>query len=193
MALPNKENSIRYDDYLSWNEGTRCEVLNGEIISMSPSPTPKHQDILGGIYAEFRTYLKGKTCKVFISPIDVCLFANQDSSEQDIQDWLQPDLLVVCDPKKIGDKRIVGCPDFVIEVLSPSTTKNDRVLKYNAYAKAGVKEYWIVDPYHEFIEVFLLKGNSFENSGQYFKSDMISLHLFGDFSLHLSEIFATES
>mgnify|MGYP002404137843 CR=1 FL=1 len=93
------------------------------------------------------------------------------------------------DPNKIGDKRIVGCPDFVVEVLSPATAKNDRVLKYNAYAKAGVKQYWIVDPYHEFIETFTGRDGSFERSGQYFKADVIADSPFDHFRLDLKELF----
>jgi len=192
MVLPNQNTPIFYSEYSNWEDGLRCEVLDGEIINMTPSPTPKHQDILGGIYSEFRGYLKGKACKVFISPIDVCLFSSNDTEESDIKDWLQPDLLIVCDSNKITEKRITGAPDFVIEVLSPSTTKADRVLKYNAYAKAGVKEYWIVDPYHEFIESFILHNKTFERSGQYFKNDLVPISLFSDFKLDLNQIFMTE-
>jgi Uma2 family endonuclease len=189
MGLPDKKTPVTYADYLTWDEGLPCEVLNGEIINMTPSPTPRHQDILGGIYTEFRAFLKGKACRAFIAPIDVCLFATDETKETEIMDWLQPDLLVVCDSNKIKEKRIVGVPDMVMEVLSPSTTKTDRVLKFNAYAKAGVKEYWIVDPYHEFIESFRLHNNSYERTGQYFRSDIIPLSLFKDFAIDLSTIF----
>ncbi|WP_158302149.1 Uma2 family endonuclease [Paenibacillus mesophilus] len=70
-----------------------------------------------------------------------------------------------------------------------ATAKHDRVLKYNAYAKAGVKQYWIVDPYHEFIETFIGKDGSFERSGQYFKADVITDNPFDQFRLDLKELF----
>ncbi|MHA6484983.1 Uma2 family endonuclease [Paenibacillus sp. strain BS8-2] len=193
MTPPNHNTPFIYSEYCNRKDGLRFEVIDGEIINMTPSPTPKHQDILGGLYSEFRSYLKGKACKVFISPIDVCLFSSNDTDESDIQDWLQPDLLIICDSNKIREKRITGAPDFIIEVLSPSTTKVDRVLKYNAYAKAGVKEYWIVDPYHEFVESFILHNKTFEHSGQYFRTDHVPISLFSDFMLDLNHIFMTES
>lgn len=103
-------------------------------------------------------------CVALPVPIDVCLFANKEIETTDIKDWVRPDLIVVCDENKIGNKNITGAPDLVVEVLSPSTAKNDRLIKFNSYEKAGVKEYWIVDPYNQTIEVYLLEKEVFIRS-----------------------------
>lgn len=117
------------------------------------------------------------------------MFANKKIKNVDIKDWVQPDLIVVCDENKITDKNIIGAPDLVVEVLSPSTAKNDRLIKFNSYEKAGVKEYWIVDPYNQTIEVYLLENGAFTRSGVYFKDETIKVHLFDDFQIDLSLIF----
>ncbi|MFC0213434.1 Uma2 family endonuclease [Paenibacillus chartarius] len=189
MVLPHSNKTITYAEYLTWTDERYCEALNGEIISMAPAPSPRHQDVVGGVYAAFRAHLKGATSKPFIAPIDVCLFAESNTPEQNIKDWVQPDLIIVCNPHIIGDKRIIGCPDFIAEVTSPSTFKNDRVRKFQAYAQAGVKEYWIIDPYHEFVETFILRGTVLERSGQYFLGDSVPCSLFSGFRLDLTELF----
>lgn len=134
MSMPERKRSYSYADYLSWEEDFSCEAIDGQIIAMSPSPTPKHQDVLDELTAEFKMFLRGKQCRAFSAPIDVCLFANKETKKGDIKDWVQPDLIVVCDPNKIGEKSIIGAPDLAIEVLSPPTrgmtgSLNLRVMK----------------------------------------------------------------
>lgn len=189
MIQPQPAKNYTYADYLSWDEDLRCEVIDGEMINMTPSPTPKHQDIADEITAEFKMFLRNKECKAFSAPIDVCLFANKQTKNEDIKDWVQPDVIVVCDPNKIGDKNIIGGPDLVVEVLSPSTAKNDRLIKFNSYEKAGVQEYWIVDPYNQSIEVYLLKNGRFNRDGVYFKEDILEVKRFEDFTIDLNNIF----
>ncbi|WP_458414960.1 Uma2 family endonuclease [Schinkia sp. CFF1] len=189
MAIPPQSKSYSYADYLSWDDDVLCEVIDGEIISMSPSPTPLHQDIADELTTEFKLFLRNKDCNAFSAPIDVCLFAHQEIKPKDIKDWVQPDLIVVCDENKVGEKNIIGASDFVVEVLSPSTAKNDRVIKYHSYEKAGVKEYWIVDPYNQTIEVYLLENGAYNRSGVYFRDDIIRVHLFEDFQIDLGHVF----
>lgn len=192
MALPQEQKRNSYADYLTWGEDVRCEAFDGQIYNMSPSPTPKHQEVLGELFLEFGNYLRGKECRVFLAPIDVCLFAEKDTSFKDIKNWAIPDLVVVGDKKKIDDKRIIGAPELVVEVLSPSTAKNDKVLKYNKYEKAGVLEYWIVDPYNHSIDVYLLEGTVFRRSGVFVKGDTLPVSIFKDFSIDLNNVFREE-
>lgn len=189
MVIPQQSKSYSYADYLSWDDGVLCEVIDGVIINMSPSPTPQHQKIITELTTEFGLFLRDKKCVAFPAPIDVCLFANNQTKDKDIKDWVQPDLIVVCDESKIGEKNIFGAPELVIEVLSPSTAKNDRLIKYNSYEKAGVKEYWIVDPFNQTIEVYLLENGAYIRSGVYFKDDILKVHLLADFQIDLSLIF----
>ena len=124
-------------------EGERAELINGEIYYMS-SPSVTHQRIVMNLSAAIHSYIrnnKGK-CEVFPSPFAVYLFGIQDDTN-----YLEPDIVVVCDPEKTAnEKGCDGAPDFVIEVVSPSTASRDYLYKLNQYQMAGVKEYWIVNP-----------------------------------------------
>lgn len=189
MVLPKRKKTYTYADYLEWDNDFNSEAIDGEIISMSPSPTPKHQDIVGELTAEFKMFLRGKECTAFLAPMDVCLFASRNSATDTILDWVQPDLLVVCDPNKIGDINIFGAPDLIVEVLSPSTARNDRLIKYNSYEKAGVKEYWIVDPYNMTVEIYSLKETSFIQSEILGKDDLLTCEIFPELKIDLKNIF----
>ncbi|MDQ0200816.1 Uma2 family endonuclease [Neobacillus ginsengisoli] len=101
MGMPESK-KYTYADYITWDEAAFSEVIEGEIISMSPSPTPKHQDVVDELTAEFKMFLRGRECMAFSAPMDVCLFANNETKNEDIQDWVQPDLIVVCDKNMIG-------------------------------------------------------------------------------------------
>lgn len=186
---PQQPENYSYADYVKLPESEIFEMLDGYIISMSPAPTTKHQHIQRELLVELGLYLRGKECSVFGSPVDICLFADYKMPNDQIKDWVQPDIVVVCDKKKINPNNIVGAPDFIIEILSPSTARNDRVIKFNNYQKAGVKEYWIVDPLNEYIEAFILQDNRFVTSGLYTREDSIQVSIIADFNIDLKNIF----
>jgi Uma2 family endonuclease len=187
--LPEGKKKYSYADYIVLEDNVIYEVINGKIISMSPSPTEKHQDVRDELLAEFKMFSRGQECKSYSSPMDVCLFADNETAEEDIQDWVQPDIFVVCDPDKITEKKITGAPDFIIEVLSPSIASNDRWIKYNSYEKAGVKEYWIVDPLNRTIEVYKLEKDAYKQTGVYGKDNTLSAGLFPELEIDLKNIF----
>lgn len=189
MGMPEGIKNYTYADFVGLEEELFCEVIGGNVISMFPSPTPKHQDVVDELTAEFKFYLRGKECMAFSSPIDVCLFADRETKMEDIQDWVQPDLIVVCDKNKIGEKFIIGAPDLVIEVLSPSAARNDRLIKFNSYEKAGVKEYWIVDPYNMSVEIYSLHEGTYKHIGVYGKDDVLTVNTFKDMQIDLKKIF----
>ena len=131
-----------YADYVNWPEELRCELIEGVIYLMA-SPTEWHQDVVMELAFQLKAFLKDKKCKVMISPFDVRLFPKEDDKDSTV---VIPDLIVVCDKKKLSDgKACRGAPDFVIEVISPSTEKRDLLAKKTLYAKAGVKECWFID------------------------------------------------
>ena len=142
-----------YQDLLEMNDGKRYEIINGVLYEMS-SPSVNHQDIVGELYVQLHNYLKGKKCKVFISPLDVCLSGVKDTNQE--YNVVEPDIIVVCDEKKITDKCIIGAPDMVIEVVSKYSRKHDTFIKFNLYQKYGVKEYWIIDVEAETISQYIL-------------------------------------
>lgn len=159
MGLVKENEKYKYEDYKTWDDGEDWEIIAGEAYNMSPSPSTKHQSIAGKLHIDLGAYLKDKPCKVFFE-LDVVL------SEEDI---VKPDIIIICDKDKIKENNIKGAPDLIIEILSKSTAKKDRGLKYDLYKKSGVKEYWIVDPYYLEIDVHNFGKNSVE---KYFYEDI---------------------
>jgi Uma2 family endonuclease len=152
MDALQKSKHYTYADYLTWDGDTRYELIDGVPYLMSPAPGRMHQSISGALFSQLYAFLKGKTCKVFYAPFDVRLDNNT---------VLQPDLLVVCDHAKLDEKGCQGAPDLVVEILSPSTSGRDKLLKFNKYLEAGVREYWIVDPSDKTVTVHLLKDGQY--------------------------------
>ena len=129
-----------YADYSRWPEEFRCEIIEGVVYMMAP-PTLWHQKIVLNLGTQLQNFLDGKECTPFASA-GVRLFPKDDESDNTA---LVPDLIVVCDQKKLSDGRTCrGAPDFIIEVLSPSTEDKDLTVKKDLYSKAGVKEYWLI-------------------------------------------------
>lgn len=152
--LAYKLKKYTYADLLEMDDDKRYELIDGELYLMS-SPKILHQEIVGEIYAQLHNYLKGKKCKAFVSPLDVCLSGVKNPKKE--YNVVQPDVLVVCDENKLTkDMGIQGAPDLVIEVLSPSTRRHDTYRKFNLYQQYGVKEYWIIDTEAEVIYQYIL-------------------------------------
>ncbi|WP_296898388.1 Uma2 family endonuclease [uncultured Megamonas sp.] len=127
------------------NMKIKTELIDGKIFTIAPRPKIKHATVCTNIASEFRSYLKGKTCRAFCDGVDVFLDENNR---------FVPDTMIVCNPDIIKHDGIYGAPDLVVEVLSKTTAKNDRSKKKYTYAKYGVKEYWIVDVWSKSVEVY---------------------------------------
>lgn len=180
-----KENGARYTyaDYAKWDDGNRWELIDGVPFMMSPAPSPNHQRIIAALTADFYAYLRGKPCEVFPAPFDVRLDA--DAEDDTV---VQPDLSIICDPKKVDDKGCKGAPDMVVEILSPSTRERDQGIKLRKYLAAGVREYWIVDEAQRLLYVY-----SLENSDYIFHvyddTQDVAVGIFEDCTIHLAEVF----
>ena len=140
------------EDYYELSKDDRLELIDGVLYNMS-SPSSIHQVLAGKIFNMLENYIMGKKgqCIPIISPMDVQL----DCDDKTI---LQPDVMIVCDRDKIKKGVVYGAPDFVVEVLSPSTIRRDKSLKISKYMCAGVREYWIVDPKKKNIVVYVDDG-----------------------------------
>jgi Uma2 family endonuclease len=195
MPLLQEKEHYTYADYLEWDEGCRTEIINGEVYAMSP-PLLIHQRISMKLSVKFYHYLEGKTCEVFTAPVGVRLSPSADRSDDTV---LEPDLIVVCDPSKLDERGCNGAPDLVIEILSPSTSSKDKLLKFNLYLKAGVREYWVVEPEDKLVQVHILDKGRYvtsaygisdpEEADKYFVSDVVSLTVLPGFSIDLKTIF----
>jgi len=130
-----------YEDYESFPEDFRCELIDGVAYMMS-APDIWHQDMLGKIFIKIGNYLDGKKCRVFMAPFDVRLFPRKDKKDRTV---VQPDIVIVCDEDKLSDgKACRGAPDVVIEILSDSTRSHDLNAKKVRYERAGVRQYIVV-------------------------------------------------
>jgi Uma2 family endonuclease len=160
MALAEKyEETPRYTwaDYLEWDEDVHMELVDGEAVAMAP-PSGTHQGIITELLYKIRGFLEGKPCKVYPAPYAVRLNPREDGEDDTI---FEPDIVVVCDPSKLDKHGCKGAPDLVIEVLSPSTIRHDRIVKFRKYQQAGVREYWIVDPETQSIQACVLENGRY--------------------------------
>jgi Uma2 family endonuclease len=150
-----------YKEYKSWPEGERWELIDGLAYAMSPAPTRSHQRFVVDLVGRLFAFLQGKPCELLVSPIDVFLPASREEAEDEVDTIVQPDVIVVCDHEKLIDKGVRGGPDFVVEILSPSTAMKDLSKKKTLYAKHGVREYWIVNPEDLSVLAYRLEGKEF--------------------------------
>lgn len=164
------------------SEFERWERISGIIYDMTPPPSSQHQSIVSSLNGEFYTYLKEKPCKVFPAPFGVWL-------EDDNDNYVEPDITIVCDPSKIKIKGCVGVPDLVVEVLSPTTALKDKRVKLRTYRLSGVREYWIVDPPNQIVEIYKFSENIFTEPQVYGKDETVKVGIFEDLNINLRDIF----
>lgn len=155
------------------------------------APISLHQEIVGALFIEIGTFLKGKHCKTYIAPFDVRLPTYNENGElvAETDTVVQPDICVICDPEKIDRRGCNGVPDMIIEVLSPSTAKKDLNEKFNLYQEVGVKEYWVVFPDAEEISVYLLKDGKYELENQYEENDQVPVTTLPGLVVNLTDAF----
>ena len=177
-----------YKDYMTWNDNKFWELIDGVAYQMAP-PVRKHQRILTELVRQFSNYLLDKACEVFPAPFGVRLPLENEEDEY-IKNAILPDIVVVCDEKKLDDAGCRGAPDLIIEILSPSTSKRDLEDKFNLYEKAGVKEYWIADPYNDYLRVYILdKDGKYTESQIYFKDGKVKASIFPELEIDLGLVF----
>ncbi|UOF91501.1 Uma2 family endonuclease [Fodinisporobacter ferrooxydans] len=191
MSLHDPRKRYTYQDYLNWTMEERYELIDGIPYSMSPAPSPRHQDIVRELLTEFTLFLRNTSCKVYSAPLDVRLLS-EDKADDQVSNVVQPDLTVICDSSKIDHRGCNGSPDLLIEILSPSTHRMDKLIKYRLYEQAKVKEYWIIDPVNETVEIHTLNdGQRYQIQNVYTKEDVfaVAVGMFEGFVIDLKAIF----
>jgi Uma2 family endonuclease len=147
-----------YSDYLVWSRTYGDELVDGTAyVREPPSPTRAHQEIVGEIHRQAATALKGKSGRAYVAPFDVRLPKSTEADDQ-VDTVVQPDVFIVCDLQKVDARGVRGAPDWLVEVLSPGTTRHDQVVKLPAYERAGVKEVWLVDPIDRSVTIYRLQA-----------------------------------
>ena len=188
MPLSKEDKQYTYAAYLKFPNEERWEIIDG-IPNMQSAPTWQHQSISRELMLQFGGYLNNHQCQVFAAPFDLRL-PKFEEKDEDVTNVYQPDLLVVCDKSRLKGTGYYGVPDLVIEILSPSTVRNDRLLKFNFYEKVGVKEYWIVEPDAKLVSVFTLQDNNrYGRTELYTETDHVTVSIFPDLIIDLSKIF----
>ncbi len=159
------------EDYFSMSDKRRIELIDGVLYDMT-TPTFMHQKIVGEIYRQIANYIleHNGNCEAAMYPINVQL-------DRDDKTIVQPDVLILCDPDKLYKERVLGAPDFVLEVISPSTKRKDYFKKLEKYENAGVREYWIVDPLKKQVIVFFFEGDMYAQSYDF--RQMVSVNIYG--------------
>lgn len=189
MSLPAEKLRYTFADVLEWPEDERAELIDGEPIMMAP-PSRMHQGIVSELNRQIGNYLDGKTCRVYPAPFGVRLFEEDGDSPEDVFTMVEPDLSVICDMSKLDDRGCKGAPDMIMEILSPSTRRYDRLIKLNLYQRAGVREYWIVNPEDKTVQVLLLEGTHFIHHEDYGETDVAKVNVLDGCIIELSKVFS---
>ena len=187
MPLP-KETPYTLADVLAWPEQERAELIEGAPVLMAP-PSRVHQEIVSELIRQLGNYLDGKTCRAYPAPFGVRLFERAGDRPENVDTMVEPDVSIVCDPSKLDELGCKGAPDMVAEVLSPSTQRHDRLVKYNLYQRAGVREYWIVDPENKTVQVSILEDGRYRLAEVYTAQDIAKVNVLDGCFVELSKLF----
>ena len=153
-----------YADYLVWSADWGDAIIDGvAYVQEPPSPSWQHQAIVGEIYRQVGNSLEGKPGSVCVAPLDVRL-PKDGSADHQIDTVVQPDVFIVCDGQKLDQRGLCGAPDWIAEVLSPSTARYDRTLKLRAYERAGVPELWLLDPIDREVAIYRIAAGHYSQS-----------------------------
>ena len=179
MPLP-KENNYTTKDIYELPDGQRAELIDGTIYDMAP-PSRLHQKISTRLVSVSDRYISDNNgkCEVYSAPFAV--FLNKDDKT-----YVEPDVSVICDPNKLDDKGCSGAPDWIIEVVSPSSQRMDYMTKLFKYRTAGVREYWIINPMTETVQIYLFEG--IEDSVKYTFNDEIPIGIYPGFKIKISQL-----
>lgn len=188
MPLPATQEHFTFADLLSWDYDERYELIHGDPIMMAP-PSPRHQLVSGELFRQLANFLEGKRCKVYAAPFGVRPFEQDGDSLEDVDILVEPDISVVCDASKIDKHGCKGIPDLIIEILSPSSRRHDRLVKLDLYQRAGLREYWIVDPDNQSVQVFLNDGGTLKLHEDYGPGDIAKVNTLEGCFIELSKVF----
>ena len=176
--IPVKEKFYTIEDIYALPDGQRAELIDGRMYMMAP-PNTRHQSLVSEFTVTIGSYIrsKGGNCKVFPAPFAV--FLNKDD-----QNYVEPDSSVICDKSKLNDKGCSGAPDWIIEIISPSTSRIDYGVKLFKYRTAGVREYWIVNPVKKTVTVYDFENE--EKTNQYDFDETIASCIYDDLKINIA-------
>lgn len=190
LSEPDLSGTYTAKDYLSWKVDELMELIHGKIFKMSPSPTSWHQMVSSELFFQFRTrFQENSDCSLWQAPLDVYL-VHPGEDYLETRNVVEPDLFIVCDPDKITRRGCIGAPDFVVEILSPSTRKKDASLKLELYQEYKVPEYWMIAiPDRLVIRNILNKEGKYQALTAATEGAVISPKAFPELEVDLTQLF----
>ncbi len=176
MDVLRKEDMYTVEDIYSLPDGERAELIDGKIYYMAP-PNTKHQMLVSDLHYQIKDYIKRNNgeCRVLLAPFAVFLNEND-------KNYVEPDISVICDFKKITDKGCNGAPDWIIEIVSPSSRSMDYYKKLFKYHTAGVREYWVVDPDKQIVTIYNFEHDTME---EYSFGEDVPVGIYNEFSIKI--------
>ncbi len=183
MSMAQRNGRYTVADYQTWPDEERWELIDGEAYMMTPAPSGRHQQISSEVGGQLWTALKASPCVLYYAPTDLAFEAAEDTDTV-----VQPDLFIMCGPHK-SNGQVIGIPVLVIEILSLSTARRDKVTKRALYERVGVKEYWIVDPVYEVIDVFVHDGTEYSRNQTVAKGDSLSVSMLDGVWVDVEAVF----
>lgn len=150
--MPLQKERFSAEDYWTLSGERRAELIDGRLYDMAP-PSRIHQKLVSELTQAFGAYIKrhNGACDVYPAPFAV----NLDGEDNN---WVEPDISIICNKNKLTEQGCKGAPDLIIEIVSPSSRKLDYAIKAGLYADAGVREYWIVDPMRKVSMIYYFAG-----------------------------------
>ena len=190
IAQLDPNQSYTYADYLSWRFTEYVELIKGKLLRKMAGPSSEHQQISSRFQGELYALLKRGPCRVYAAPFDVRLLRSTGNGDAQIKTVVQPDLCVVCDLAKIDKRGCLGAPDWIIEIVSPSSLVLDMRTKFDLYAENGVREYWIAFPGEQAVTAYALnEAGEYELSGSYIESGPMPSAVLPGVAVEWADIF----
>ncbi len=176
-----------YADYLKWNFEEIVELIKGKVFKKAAAPSRRHQAVSGNVFVHFHAFLKDSPCQVYSAPFDVRF--SKDPDFKIIDSVVQPDISVICDLTKLDEVGCLGAPDLIVEILSPSNSQVELQNKYDLYQEYGVKEYWIIHPVENTLQINVLIDGVYQPSRLFTSGQKVTSTVLPAFELDLEEIF----
>lgn len=176
------------EEFLKLTEAgeNRYELIDGEVFQLA-SPFYEHQRVIGEVFSQIHQWSKGKKFKPVTAPFDVTLF------KDDLENIVQPDIVVVCDPEKVNEQgRYEGIPTIVFEVLSETTRNKDMLKKLNLYMAGGVGEYWIINPWNREVYIYTFTSREIENYRVFKGSETADSGVLKGLRIPLEQVFSMD-
>lgn len=179
MQVP-QEHIYTSADYWNLPEGQRAELIDGKLYVMAP-PNRIHQELVQQLSRTIGNFMASSngSCKIYPAPFAVNLTVNDKT-------WVEPDISIICDTSKLSNRGCEGVPDWIIEIVSPSSTRMDYSVKLFKYRTAGVREYWIVNPTKKAVQTYVFEGE--EDSNLFSFDEEIPVYIFDGFTIRIIDL-----